>query len=460
MKKILIICLLMPAFQFLSISCFPQSVGIGTATPNTSAQLDISSTSKGTLITRMTSTQRKAITTPAPGLLVYDITEKTLYMYDGTRWLGFAPLTDEDRPTNNFVFPPGVADSSLYGYSVAVWDQFAVVGSPYRTVGANKQEGSAYVYKKNGNSWQLFTTLTPTSGNVDSADFGISVNICANYMIVGAIAHKNASNLRTGAAYVYAYNGSAWVNTQVILGPSVGTSFGIAVDINQYGTYLAIGESYATVSGLAGAGVVRIYNYNGSSFVPQQILQDPAPLASENFGSALAMSPAGDYTLVGAPFKTVAGHASNGYVGLFRRSGASWSQFQTYTSPGTDNLKTGTSVDVTDGYALFSTPGTNTVIQCNIPASGLWTTSFYLFSEKVKSVAMDPLTSFGYAYAGNSFYFIANANIKLKSFAADPNTVLPDRTLSVYNKDYLFSNPLEANDAGSWAGTVFFGILL
>jgi hypothetical protein len=45
--------------------------GIGTTTPDTSAKLDISSTSKGLLAPRMTATQRAAITTPATGLLVY-----------------------------------------------------------------------------------------------------------------------------------------------------------------------------------------------------------------------------------------------------------------------------------------------------------------------------------------------------------------------------------------------------
>ena len=48
-----------------------QNVGIGTATPNASAQLDISSTSKGMLVPRMTMAQRNAVVTPANGLLIY-----------------------------------------------------------------------------------------------------------------------------------------------------------------------------------------------------------------------------------------------------------------------------------------------------------------------------------------------------------------------------------------------------
>jgi hypothetical protein len=46
-------------------------IGINTNTPNSSAQLDITSTDKGLLVPRMTATQRNNIASPATGLLVY-----------------------------------------------------------------------------------------------------------------------------------------------------------------------------------------------------------------------------------------------------------------------------------------------------------------------------------------------------------------------------------------------------
>lgn len=48
-----------------------QNVGIGTISPNASAQLDVNSTTKGLLAPRMTQAQRNAISNPAQGLLVY-----------------------------------------------------------------------------------------------------------------------------------------------------------------------------------------------------------------------------------------------------------------------------------------------------------------------------------------------------------------------------------------------------
>ena len=46
-------------------------VGIGTETPNSSSLLELSSTSKGLLVPRMTEAQKNAISSPAQGLLIY-----------------------------------------------------------------------------------------------------------------------------------------------------------------------------------------------------------------------------------------------------------------------------------------------------------------------------------------------------------------------------------------------------
>jgi hypothetical protein len=69
--------------------CFSQSVCInnnGTAA-DTSAMLDVSSTTKGLLIPRMIAAQRNTIASPATGLLVYQTDGDTgFYYYNGASW--------------------------------------------------------------------------------------------------------------------------------------------------------------------------------------------------------------------------------------------------------------------------------------------------------------------------------------------------------------------------------------
>lgn len=66
---------------------FPSGVSINNAGINSSAIFEISSTSKGFLSPRMTTTERNAITTPATGLLIYNVTTLGLEHYNGTAWV-------------------------------------------------------------------------------------------------------------------------------------------------------------------------------------------------------------------------------------------------------------------------------------------------------------------------------------------------------------------------------------
>lgn len=73
---------------FLANTFAQQGVSINTtgAAANGSAILDVSSSSKGMLIPRMTSTQRTAILNTAVGLLVFDTNTKSFWFYQSTGW--------------------------------------------------------------------------------------------------------------------------------------------------------------------------------------------------------------------------------------------------------------------------------------------------------------------------------------------------------------------------------------
>ena len=63
------------------------SIGIGTVAPNSSAALEVNSTTKGFLLPTMTQTQRNAISTPATGLLIYQSDNTPgFYYYNGSAW--------------------------------------------------------------------------------------------------------------------------------------------------------------------------------------------------------------------------------------------------------------------------------------------------------------------------------------------------------------------------------------
>lgn len=64
-----------------------QRVGVGTLTPDPSAQLELAAVDKGMLIPRMTSAQRQMIPNPTNGLLVFDVNTVGFWYFDGVQWV-------------------------------------------------------------------------------------------------------------------------------------------------------------------------------------------------------------------------------------------------------------------------------------------------------------------------------------------------------------------------------------
>ncbi len=75
-------------FLLSTFNSFSQSVGINAtgAVSDISAILDISSTTQGVLIPRLTDAQRQALKDPATGLIIFNLNTNEINFYDGTGW--------------------------------------------------------------------------------------------------------------------------------------------------------------------------------------------------------------------------------------------------------------------------------------------------------------------------------------------------------------------------------------
>jgi hypothetical protein len=102
------------------------------------------------------------------------------------------------------IFATGGAASALFGYSVAISDDHAIVGARSDDVGGNVDQGSAYIFQRDqggANTWGQVKQVTagdPAAGDL----FGQAVAISGDYLIVGAFANDIGGNHDQGSAYI------------------------------------------------------------------------------------------------------------------------------------------------------------------------------------------------------------------------------------------------------------------
>lgn len=79
-----LLCVIVFAMPLLQASAQNIAINATGSSPDTSAMLDVSSTTKGLLIPRLTTTQQNAVPLPATGLLLYNTTDNSFNVNTGT----------------------------------------------------------------------------------------------------------------------------------------------------------------------------------------------------------------------------------------------------------------------------------------------------------------------------------------------------------------------------------------
>jgi len=221
-----------------------------------------------------------------------------IYTRSGTTWSQQAKLNDPDAVAGD-----------QFGYSVALAGNTALVGDDDKTVSGQPDAGAAYVYVRSGTSWSQQTALTAPDAATNDA-FGSSVALAGDTALVGADGKTVSGQSYAGAAYVYTRTGTAWPQQAELSDPDAGTGDQFGISVALAGNTVLIGASYKTVSGQSGAGAAYVYTGWGTSWSQSSELAPSDATANDLFGCSLALS--GDTALVGAYSKTVSGQEDAG----------------------------------------------------------------------------------------------------------------------------------------------------
>ncbi len=326
-----------------------QNIGLATNTP--SQKLDINGKLK----------IADDAATPTAGTMRWNATKQDFEGFDGVKWLSLTNTqsntigqADEQGKLLNYqaATAPSIVSENRVGDDIDINGEWAVVGSRVEDFGGNNAAGAVHIYRLVGQNWQYFATVhasDPAAGDF----FGTSVAISGNYFVVGAPAKANSTLAQQGAAYVFFFNGSNWVQQQKLLNGTGAADDFWGYDVDIVGITVAIGAYQADDLANTNEGKVFIYKRSGTVWSQTAVFTGAGNGSSAYFGNSVSIDETEKYVVVGTPI------APYEAVFVFFFNGSSWGQQAKILPPSgaPSNKLFGLSVAISGNSIIVGAPG-------------------------------------------------------------------------------------------------------
>ncbi|MCP4123160.1 MAG: hypothetical protein GY751_15510 [Bacteroidetes bacterium] len=272
---------------------------------------------------------------------------------DGVWQDPFAGATEYSWSINTrILFTASVrGDVDFYGCRVAISsDGLTIVTGATETDAIGSRSGAAYIYKWTGSAWEE-TKLTASDGTAqDLFGDGVSISSDGNTIVIGAVGDDDKGS-GSGSIYVYKWNGSSWAETKIIAsGGAANDYLGPKLSISSDGGTIAAGMYAADDKGDM-SGAAYIFKWNGSSWVEERLSASDGA-ANDRFGASVSVSSDGSKIIVGASSDSDKGSYS-GSIYIYQWNGSEWTETKLTASDGAASDYFGSSVSTSsDGNRI------------------------------------------------------------------------------------------------------------
>ena len=198
---------------------------------------------------------------------------------------GATPIGNFSNPNNNQIY-----------VSLAASDSYVIAGSASEV---GSLAGFIDIYRRNAGNFAYQQTIM---GEQSGDNFGISVDIAGNIMVVGAD-RKNQS----GVVYVYENSNGTWQQIQRINQPALPNNsnadrFGYSVATN--GEFLVVGAPghFAPGSNSVRTGLAFLYRQSGSTYEFIETISMPDGIGTNGNSYGFAVDVTKDDIIIGAPY--------------------------------------------------------------------------------------------------------------------------------------------------------------
>ncbi len=222
-----------------------------------------------------------------------------IFVRNGTNWTQQQKLTASDG-----------AVGDRFGSYVSISQNTVVIGAYTDDIGSNNNQGSAYIFVRNGTNWSEQQKLIDPLGQGQD-HFGIAVGISGDTVIIGATRQHNGSNLYQGAAHIFVRSNATWTQQQ-----RLHAFLGAAND--QFGNSVAISENTVIVGVRLGdgrRGSAYIFSRLGTDWIEDQKLTASDGTGGDEFGASVAID--GSTSIVGAPIDSIGSNLFQGSAYIY-----------------------------------------------------------------------------------------------------------------------------------------------
>ena len=186
-----------------------------------------------------------------------------------------------------------------FGYVVSVDGTTAVVGAP-EDDDAGNNSGAVYVFVRDANGWKQHSKLVPKELAKSDA-FGGAVEIQDSTLIVGAPGHTHGGIRFAGAVFVFVRDGDAWRMQAKLTADDAGAGDQFGVSVGMEDDTIIVGARKHDPDGIKDAGAAYIFQRGGNTWKQGAKLTAPKKRNGDHFGTGVATSR--NIAIVGAPLR-------------------------------------------------------------------------------------------------------------------------------------------------------------
>lgn len=251
----------------------------------------------------------------------------------------------------------GTTTGSDFGTSVALGEDLLVVGEPSPSSGAGGSGGTTYVYERIGGVWtETAILLSSLSNGLDEAGFAVAVQ--DRTIFVGEPATNTTGFRPTGAVVIYEDVGGAWVEQQILQPQDAiheESWFGYSIDVQD--DWLFVGARYHDNANGALAGAVYVYQLQNDVWIQTQLLIASDGTDTDIFGYDVDVDEEGQLLVVGAEMAEPEDIEDAGAAYVFRLTNGAWiEEAVLFPDDATETQRFGAAVAIEDSTVLVGAP--------------------------------------------------------------------------------------------------------